>query len=383
MSGEITERPIRSRVKAGLSFAAMTLTAATFVGVAAGGIALLHMRADAEATAIPNPPITVAVRKVLFSSGYTVNERFAGRLEPARQTRLAFERGGLVTSVDVEEGDRLSQKAVVARLDTSKLESERSRLEAQQREIVARMELAKATLKRQVALTRRGWQSEQRHDAARFAVAELSAAIERLNSSIRTIEIDIEKSALKLPFTGTIAARFVDEGAVVTAGTPVVEIMETERRQVRVGVSVEAARDLESDHHYQLSSGGKVFRGRLISKRPDLQTGTRTVTVLLETSQAEDVPFGEIVELNLDRRIEAQGFWLPVAALSEGRKGLWTVLTVVREDGEEIVAREAVEVLHVDDRRVFARGTLGDGARIVLNGTNRVIPGQHVAVATN
>lgn len=383
MSGEITGRPVRSRIKAGLSLAAMTLTAATFVGLAAGGIVLLHMRADAEATVAPNPPITVAVRPVSSATGYTVKESFAGRLEPARQTRLAFERGGLVVSVDVEEGDRLSQKTIVARQDTSKLETERSRLEAQQREIAARLELAKATLKRQVALTKRGWQSEQSYDAARFSVAELSAAIERLNSSIRTINIDIEKSALKLPFTGTIAARFVDEGAVVDAGTPVVEIMETERRQVRVGVSVEAARDLEIGDHYQLSSGGNLFRGRLISKRPDLQTGTRTVTVLLETNHAANVPFGEIVELNLDRRIEAKGFWLPVAALSEGRKGLWTVLTVVQEGGEDIVAREAVEVLHVDDRRVFARGTLGDGARIVLNGTNRVIPGQHVAAATN
>lgn len=379
MSGEISERTVRSGVKAVLSLVTMAMTAATFVGLAVGGIALLHMRADAEATVAPNPPVSVAVRPVSLATGYTVRERFAGRLEAARQTRLAFERGGLIVSVLAEEGDRLSRSVVVARLDTSKLEAERSRLQAQQREIRARLELAKATLKRQVALTKRGWQSEQSYDAARFSVAELSAAIERLDSSIRTINIDIEKSALKLPFTGTIAARFVDEGAVVDAGTPVVEVMETERRQIRVGVSVEAARDLKSGEHYQLTSGNLVFRGRLISKRPDLQTGTRTVTVLLETSQAEDVPFGEIVELNIDRRIEAKGFWLPVASLTEGRKGLWTVLTVVRAQGEDVIAREAVEVLHVDDRRVFARGTLRDGARIVLSGTNRIIPGQRVA----
>lgn len=381
MPGQSSNAAIKFRISKILAGLAMAMTAALFIGLAAGGITALHMRANAEATAEANPPITVKVRPVALTGGYGVTERFAGRLEAARQTRLAFERSGLVTHVLVEEGDRVSAQSVVARLDTSKLEAERSRLEAQRRETVARLDLAKATLKRQQALTKKGWQSEQRYDSARFSVSELNAAIERIDAAIRAIDIDIGKSDLKLPFTGTIAARFVDEGAVVESGTPVLEIMETARRQVRVGVSVEAAEQLETGRHYRLTSGSRIFRGRLISKRPDLQTGTRTVTVLFETNQAEGVPFGEIVELNLERHIEARGLWLPVGALSEGRKGLWTVLTVVDRDGAEIVAREAVEVLHVEDRRVFVRGTLRDGARVVLKGTNRIIPGQHVTAA--
>lgn len=381
MAGELSKISIKSRAVWVLSLMAMAMTAAIFVSLAAGGIAALHMRASAEATVEPNPPISVAVQRISISEGYAVGERFAGRLEPARQTRLAFERGGLVTSILVEEGDKVSRRALIAKLDTAKLEAERRRLEAQKREIESRLALARATLKRQQALTKKGWQSEQRYDAARFSVSELTAGIERIDAAIRTMDIDIEKSSLKLPFTGTIAARFIDEGTVVEAGTPVVEVMETARRQVRVGVSVEAAGDLEVGRHYQLISGQKTFRGRLISKRPDLQTGTRTVAVLFETSQASDVPFGEIVELSLERQIRTRGFWLPVAALSEGRKGLWSVLTVVEEDDQETIVREAVEVLHVEGRRVFVRGTLSDGARVVRGGTNRVIPGQRVAAA--
>lgn len=359
----------------------MALTGLTFVGFITGGIATLHMGANAEVPPDANPPVSVAVQVVRITTGYTVTERFVGRLEPVRQTRLAFERGGLVTKVLFEEGEQVRRGAVVAHLDTAKLKAERVRLQAQRQELRARQTLAKVTLDRQRVLASKGWQSEQRYDEARFKFAEISASIDRLDAAMASIDVDIGKSVLKAPYAGRVAARLIDEGAVVDAGTALIELLESGARQVRVGVSVKAAQALNKRHIYRLSANGRVFQGRLISKRPDLQTGTRTVTVLLDALGGENVPFGEIVELMYDRRVAADGTWLPVRALSEGRKGLWSVLTVVDRDGERAIAREAVEVLHVDDGRVFVRGTLSDGAKVVLNGTNRIIPGQKVALA--
>jgi RND family efflux transporter MFP subunit len=359
----------------------MALTGLTFVSFMTGGIATLHLGANAEVPPDANPPVSVAVRAIRLASGYTITERFVGRLEPVRQTRLAFERAGLVTEVLFEEGDQVRRGAIVARLDTAKLEAERVRLQAQRKELQARQALARVTLDRQRVLASKGWQSEQRYDEARFKFAEISASIGRLDAAMASINVDIGKSVLKAPYAGRVADRLIDEGAVVDAGTALIELLESGARQVRVGVSVKAAQSLHKRQIYRLSANGRVFQGRLISKRPDLQTGTRTVTVLLAALGGENVPFGEIVELMFDRKITAEGMWLPIRALSEGRKGLWSVLTVVQRDGEPVIAREAVEVLHVDDGRVFVRGTISDGAKIVLNGTNRIIPGQKVALA--
>ena len=268
----------------------MTLTGLAFIGFMAGGIATLHIRANAEAAPDPNPPVSVAVRPVRLTSGYTIIERFAGRLEPVRQTHLSFERAGLVTDVFFEEGDQVSQGAVVARLDTAKLNVERDRVQAQRKELEARQALAKVTLDRQRVLESKGWQSEQRYDEARFQLAEISASIGRLDAGIASIDVDIGKSVLMAPYAGTVASRLIDEGTVVNAGTAVIELLESGARQVRVGVSVEAAQSLDKGHIYRLGAGGSVFKGRLISKRPDLQTGTRTATVLLEALGGEDVP---------------------------------------------------------------------------------------------
>ena len=361
---------------------AMALTGLTFVGLMGAGIAGLHIRASAEAPPEANPAVTVSYRTARFEDGYIVTERFAGRLEPARQTRLAFERAGLVTEVLFDEGDRIAAGTVVARLDTAQLKARRTQLLAQRRELQARLDLAKVTLTRQQSLQSKGWQSIQRFDEARFSVAELTASIARINATIQSVDIDLEKSEIRAPFAGTIAARSIDEGAIVNAGTGILELLEADVRQVRVGVSVDAAEALSTDQVYNLRSGGRTYPGRLISKRADLQTGTRTVTALFEARSATDVPFGDIVELVLERRVKSRGVWLPTTALSEGRKGLWTVLTVVQRDGKPVIAREAVEVLHVEAQRVFVRGTLRQDARIVLDGTNRVIPGQRVALAT-
>ncbi|MGI9404285.1 MAG: efflux RND transporter periplasmic adaptor subunit, partial [Hyphomicrobium sp.] len=361
-----------------LSFAGLA-----FVGAMAGGVLVLHGRASAERSPNPNPPLVVDTRRIDLRDAYAVNERFVGLLEPARQTRLSFERPGLVNEVLFDEGDQVSDGDVVARLDASKLKSERRGLEARLQELEAQFDLASVTLSRQSALKKKGWQSEQKYDEARFKAAQLSSAIRRLKASIESIDIDIAKSELKAPYSGTVAVRSIDEGSVVSAGTPVIDVVEAGVRRVRVGISVEASDSIEADQSYRLVSGGQNFDGRLISKRPDLQTGTRTVIALFEISGAEDVPFGEIVELVVERPVMAHGAWLPISALTEGSKGLWTVLTVVeREDGPSVV-REAVEVLHAEQGRAFVRGNLGKETRVVVNGTNRIIPGQRVALAVN
>ena len=359
----------------------LRFTVLSFVGAMAGGIAVMHDQAGAKKVTEQNPPLVVNTRPVKLDDAYRVKERFVGLLEPTRQTRLSFERQGLVTKVLFDEGDNVSGGQTVARLDASRLRSERQNIIARLQEIEARYELANLTLSRYSVLSNKGWQSQQKFDEAQSRVNQLSSMIRGLKASIKTIDIDISKAELKAPYSGTIAARRTDEGTVVNAGTPVIDLMESGVRQARIGISVDASNTIESGQHYQLVSNQQVFQGRLISKRPDLQSGTRTVTALFEVRNADDVPFGEVIELIIERSVKAEGAWLPISSLSEGAKGLWTVFTVVERDTRQFVTREAVEILQVDNGRVYVRGNLSHSSRVITNGTNRIIPGQRVALA--
>ena len=377
---EPTRRPFWRRA---LRLSTMAVAAATFAGLAVAGISVLHMRAAAEIPAAANPPINVNIETVRLEQSYPVIERFAGRLEAKRHTRLAFERRGLVTEILFDEGDKIEKGVVVARLDTSKLEAERARLSAQRRELDAKLALARLTMQRQTDLKDQGYRSLQKYDEARFAVDENAAAIDANVATIRSIDVDISKSALRAPFPGTVAERMIDDGAVVDAGAAVLDLLETGAAAVRVGVAVDAAKSLTVGQTYRLEANNRRLEGTLVALRPDLAMGTRTSTALFDVPSDETVPFGEIVELVLEREIPSPGYWLPATALSEGRKGLWSVFVIAGKDSDDHVpeiARETVEVLHTANDKVFVRGTLRSGARVVVQGTNRIVPGQQVAI---
>jgi len=360
---------------------ATLLMAAVFLGLAVAGVAALHERSGAEPLPGAHPPVAVKTLKLEIEPSYREVVRYVGRLEAARQTALAFERPGLVTKVRKDEGHRVAAGDVVAMLDTSQLEASRNQREAQIRELEARLELARLTLDRQVKLRKNGWSPEQRLDEASTALDELSAAMDRVKAQIESIDIDIQKSQLKAPFDGVIAARSIDEGAVIVAGTPILTVLEDGHRQLRVGLPPEVAAKLDEAKSYRVQTSAGPAEARLYASRPDLQSATRTVTALFDVTTGEATPFGEIVTLVLERDIQERGAWVPLVALQESDRGLWSLLTVAVQDGEPVVRREAAEVLHVDGAHAYVRGTFEPGASVIANGTNRVVPGQRVALA--
>lgn len=372
----------QSFIRKGLVFGAAVLTSLLFIALMAGGITALHMRASAEKADETHPPVTVETAPFELIESYTEAFQYVGRLEPARQTALAFERAGLVLDVARDEGDIVAKHETVAALDIAQLQVSRAQLQAQIREFQARRRLAELTLERQQQLRSSGWSPDQRFDEATASVAELTASIERVEAQIGAIDIDIRKSILRAPFEGLVAERSIDEGAVVSAGMPVVTLLEAGRRQARIGLPPDEAVKLRPDQQYKLRSGSREFTGKLAAKRPDIQPGTRTATALFDVTGADDLAFGEIITLELETKVHERGGWLPLTALKEGARGLWTVMTVTSgKDGETLVRSEAVEVVYARDQRVYVRGTLQDGARVITNGGNRVINGQLIALA--
>ena len=102
--------------------------------------------------------------------------------------------------------------------------------------------------------------------------------------------------------------------------------------------------------------------------------------VLFDLDAPVELAFQQIVTLSVETPIQERGSWLPLAALKEGRKGLWSVLIVASRDGQTTVQAETVEVLHMDGEQAFVRGTLPADAKVVSTGGHRVVSGQPVAL---
>ena len=99
------------------------LTGALAVGLVTVGSAYIAANAArVEPQAIP-APLPVATLPLKLQASYTVPTRFTGQIEPARSTDLAFEAGGTVAEILVDEGDYVDAGDIIARLDTRAIDA--------------------------------------------------------------------------------------------------------------------------------------------------------------------------------------------------------------------------------------------------------------------
>lgn len=358
----------------------LVVTLLVFVGAGAGVIAARSfISAEPDGPRMQGAPrTTVAVMTVTPETGYDVTRRFTGQIEAAAQTDLGFELGGRVTEVLVEEGDVVSEGAVLARLDTSALIPERAALEAELAAVAADAELARLTLARNDALTERGFRSVAAQDEARLALARAEASMAALRARIAGVDVRLEKSVLTAPFRARIGARLADPGQTMGAGQAAMVLFDAAPAQARVGLPPQLADDLSVGQNVMVNMGGVVLSATIRQIRPDLDPNTRSRSVVLALEPGVDPVLGDTVALFLTQRVEDPGFWAPLSSLREGVRGSWSVMAVeVTPEGDRMLPA-AVEVIHTDGARVFLRGMLPPGARIVAEAPDRVAPGQFV-----
>jgi len=360
----------------------LTLTATLMVcGAAAaaviGGFSLITAEGDA-APGVAAPLTSVGVMSVNLAQGYTVTRRFTGQIEAAARTDLGFELGGRITQVLVEEGDVVVAGAVLARLDISALIPERAALEAELAALAADAELARLTLARNDALTERGFRSVAAQDDARLALVRAEAGMAAVRARIAGVDVRLEKSVLTAPYAARIGARMADPGQTAAAGQTVLVLFDTAPARARVGVPPELAAGLVVGDTIAVALDGTLMEATLRQIRPDLDANTRSRSVVVTLPEGAAPVLGDTVALILTQTVEDPGFWAPLSALREGVRGSWSVMAVDATPEGDRTLPAAVEVIHSDGARVFLRGDLPPGARIVAEAPDRVAPGQLV-----
>lgn len=375
-----------SDVTAGAAFGGRRSKLKTTLIAVGGAIALtvvltslLHTRVALDADEAVKQPLPVPVEEFVLQDSYQREVSFLGLVRAGRASNIGFEVPGSVAELKVREGSIVEQGAVLAQLDTAQLSARRSAVAADLSRVEAELELAKIKAKRQRDLQATGAVSEEAFDETRLRARALEAQLENVRAQLAGIDIDLEKSTLRAPYAGVVAERLVNEGAVVNMGTPVLRLVADGEREAHIGIAAEQTALLEVGAVYPLVLRGQRFEATLRSIRPDVDPQTLTATAVFALPENVQGFDGEPVNLKLAETIESYGGWLPMSALLEGERGLWTVLRLDSSAERPVAVREAVEVLEVQGERAFVRGTLIDRARVVTDGVHRVTPGTPLA----
>lgn len=347
------------------------------VAAVIGGFTLLAAESDA-APSVEAPRTSVAVVQVELVQGYTVTRRFTGQIEAAARTDLGFELSGRIAEVLVEEGDVVASGAVLARLDTSALIPERAALEAELAALAADAELARLTLARNDAVTERGFRSVAAQDDARLTLARTEAGMAAVRARIADVDVRLKQSVLTAPYPARIGARMADPGQTAAAGQTVLVLFDMEPARARVGLPPGLAVGLAIGDRVTIALDGEELEATLSQIRPDLDPNTRSRSVVIILPRGAAPVLGDTASLLLTQTVDYPGFWAPLSALREGVRGSWSVMALMGTTEGDRTLPAAVEVIHGDGNRVFLRGDLPLGARIVAEAPDRVAPGQLV-----
>jgi RND family efflux transporter MFP subunit len=408
---------------------AVVLTLVVGAGAAAVSRADTGEKADAEAEVIIQPVETVILET---ACDVTQSRTYTGIITAKRSAELGFERPARLTAVHFDDGDIVEAGQPIATLDTRRLRTKRREIVARHQAAVAvlaeltagprketieaaraqvadlqsQLELRNRTYRRTQKLRKQNAATDQDIDTSELSLqsteARLNASqkqldeleagtrkeqitaqqanVDQLVATMEDIDIELDNSILKAPFSGQIADRYLDEGTVVSPGQAVVRIVERQTLEARIGLPLHTVQTLSIGDPIELACNDANCTGTLVRKLPEIDIATRTQTVVISIDQ-QTAPMlvpGQVVQTSVTQPVDKQGFLLPTAALLPGVRGLWSVFGVIQQNGKEVIQRRHVEILHTSGDQVLIRGTVKSGDRVVISGVQRLVSGQQV-----
>lgn len=337
--------------------------------------------ADSERLVLQNAKVQVASVSVVES--FQRRRIVYGQVESAKHSNIGFELSGILQSLQVSEGDSVKSGQTLATLDLARLEAQQNELRAALNRAKAEARLAELSAARVTELVNAKLEPQQRLDEASANLDAAQALVSEVEAQSASVTVEIQKSALRAPFDGQVLSQLIDQGTVVNIGQPVLTLISDSELEARFGLPENIAFGLSLGEQRPIRLGDDTFIGTVKSVAKQRTLATRTIDAVLSIDRNElssqqlmALVSGDLVSIQVMLTVPKKGAWIPIGALANGVRGLWTVL--VYNNTSETLSPRLVAVEHIDSQRAFISGAITQGDQIVVNGTHRFIPGQTV-----
>ena len=259
--------------------------------------------AEAERAPIPVEVATIERRPI------ELRQIFSGSLESPARFEVAAKIAGRIDSLVVHVADPIDRGAVVAQLDDDELRQELRQAQAELAVADANLQQARSTallaqraLERRTTLRDRGISSDADFDSAQAEQSAAESAVAVAEAERQQAESAVESAQIRLGFTQVragwnqgdqqrvVAERFLQEGDTVSAGDPIVSIVELDPL---LAVFFVAERDygrLAQGQSVTLQTDaypGRTFEGEIVRVAPIFTPTSRQARVEAEIANVD------------------------------------------------------------------------------------------------
>ncbi|WP_193210890.1 efflux RND transporter periplasmic adaptor subunit [Luteolibacter marinus] len=340
------------------------------------------------------PPSTVIVKPAVRKE--TVESlSVTGTLRAVRRADVAAREAAAVESLLVDEGDRVEEGAVLAKLDGRRLEAQLQ--EAQASLTAARAELAQREAEHDRAIKdeemMRGLWEERAVSEREFLDSdrELKVAAARENAAREAIEaaqkrfdlIEVRRADLevKAPFAGRVVARHTEVGEWVTEGAAVVTLLSTGEIEAWLQIPERHIAGLKAAApdavELRLPGRAEPIRADKLSLVPDVEGRSRLFNLIAHIPDPDNqLTPGSSVEARVPLGKPTEHLVVSADAVLSSFSGTFVFVPAPAPEGPPMAKRVTVEVLFErDGESVLAAGELEAGDQVIVEGNERLFPG--------
>lgn len=319
------------------------------------------------------PPATVIVPTVKL---YTINgeeqansRHFVGRIDAVSTVDLAFQVGGRVTELPVQQGQVVPAGELLAALDPADYQLAVDQAEVQLAQASRDLERGKP-LREQGILTPSAFDQLQTN----FEIARVALENARLN---------LDYTQLKAPFDALVTRRLVERFATVAAGTPLLRVQNISELRVHINVPEQIMRQVRDTSDYLVSvrlseaaSERYPLAYREHATEVDPLTQTYQVSFAMPRLPEVNLLPGMTVNVVTERVATDSAVLIPVSALDTATPEQFYVWRYLPDS--QTVQRIAVQVGTVREQQIEVLSGLNRGEQVVSAGIYQLQPGQQV-----
>lgn len=305
----------------------------------------------------------------------TVKARVSGELLPVK----------FVEGQEVRQGETILQidpKPYIAALDQAK---------GTEAHDEALLQNAQAEYARYQSLYNAGVTSKETLDADAASLGQYKGAIASDKAAVENAQLQLDWCTIQSPISGKIGLRLVDPGNLITANTTNLVIV-NQLRPIAVYFTLpenllpEVLQRLREDKRmpvdaYDRGDVQKLAQGQLLTadNQIDTTTGTDRMKAVFPNQNEALFP-NQFVNIHLVLENRLRALVVPSAAIQTGNQGpfVWTVTK--DEKGTMVSTMQPVKVALAEGQVTILDSGVAAGADVVVDGADRLRPGQPVVV---